>query len=50
MVIYQRTKNIEYAQEKMKEFQKVIDEEKKNEPVREEGKELSESEKEEIAK
>lgn len=47
LVIYQRTKNIEYAQEKMKDFQKVLDEEKKGEPVVEEGKELTDAQKEE---
>lgn len=50
LVIYQRTKNIEYAQEKMKDFQKALEEEKKDEPKREEGKELTDAEKEEITK
>ena len=35
----------------MKDFQKVLDEEKKNEPtIREEGKELTDQEKEELSK
>ena len=49
-MIYQRTKNLDYATIKMQEFHKKLEEEKALEPKKEEGVELTDAEKEEINK
>lgn len=48
--LYQRSKAIEYASEHMKEFSKKLEAERKPDPKPEEGKELSDEQKKEIAK